>query len=408
MNLPYGFVVSGRLTFSSRILIGLCLCLSISGCMHSRHYAVVSAKDLGFPIVTRNCYKLVGYVSDKSSSYLSEEEIARSAGLAVKRYQKDFEQCLPDVFRNDGLPFVLHEVDSGSQTSFPLPIPVVMPVIVPQMTSTKGFAEYHIEIEQPDSKVVTSLRNAFIYSNSLSPWPVAFLCYNGVPDLPEGQSPEDYASRKHINSFLGKSLSSSVTPAHPNFSLLAYGIAVKLKELEDAGRVSAIGFERQKTPYRIIGCERKSGNGFSYEFSLEMVGGEGSLRAFRNVQKEFRDVIKADYLQAFPDTDDRSVVVDFPEYQLDEGRIKGRAVVLLIDITALTYDPDTRRGMIAIRIRPNQFEEARKWARANIESLVREKNVALSAGKVPDGAHYHLGREELKDGDILEIEFRAE
>ena len=50
----------------------------------------------------------------------------------------------------------------------------------------------------------------------------------------------------------------------------------------------------------------------------------------------------------------------------------------------------------------------RKWFRKIIETLARDRNIALVTGEIPPAAKFYLGREELKDGNVLEIEFRTE
>ena len=160
--------------------------------------------------------------------------------------------------------------------------------------------------------------------------------------------------------------------------------------------------------YNILRCERESGSDFAYHFVLELTGGDKSLRAFRSVQKEFRAAVKEDYVESFPSVDARTLFIDFPEYKLDNGKITGRAVVLTISVASLTYDPNTRTGKLAVKVNANQYEEARKWIRKNIETLARDKNIALTTGEIPPAAKFYLGREELKDGNVLEIEFKTE
>ena len=217
---------------------------------------------------------------------------------------------------------------------------------------------------------------------------------------------------------------------------LAYGVAATLKRLEDEGKVNAVKFQKMgahkrlsvnppvvksvdsgimankdagKSYYKILSCERESGNDFSYAFALKLTEeAQSSLRAFRSVQNEFRNALKEDYMEVFSHSDPRSLYVDFPVYRQNEDRIEGRAVVLTIAVVALSYDPNTRKGILAVRVNANQYEEARKWVRKNIETLARDKNIALTTGEIPPAAKFYLGREELKDGNILEVEFRTE
>lgn len=159
--------------------------------------------------------------------------------------------------------------------------------------------------------------------------------------------------------------------------------------------------------YSILACEREGGNDFAYKFELELKG-EKSLKSFRAVQREFREAIKEDYAESFAGARAASLYVEFPEYRQKGDRIEGRAVVLTINAVLLKYDPDTRTGVLAVQIGANQLEEARKYIRKNIETLARDKNIALVTGEIPPAAKFYLGREELKDGNILEIEFKTE
>ena len=133
-----------------------------------------------------------------------------------------------------------------------------------------------------------------------------------------------------------------------------------------------------------------------------------SLSAFRKIQQEFREAVKTDYAESFPGVKKDSLFVEFSKYKLDGGKIEGRAVVLTISVASLSYDPITRKGKLAVKVNANQYEEARKWIRKNIETLARDKNIALTTGEIPPAAKFYLGREDLKDGNILEIEFMTE
>lgn len=80
----------------------------------------------------------------------------------------------------------------------------------------------------------------------------------------------------------------------------------------------------------------------------------------------------------------------------------------IVQIQMMDYDPDTRKGRIAVEFAKGHYEEARLWARGNIETLVRDKNVALVTGNVPSQAKFYLGAERVRDGNVLEIEFETE
>ena len=138
-----------------------------------------------------------------------------------------------------------------------------------------------------------------------------------------------------------------------------------------------------------------------------MLNGEPSLQTFSAVQNVLANEIRSAYRQEHSGVDLYSLQIAFyPE--LVNGKIKGRAEVLTITLVSLTYDAYTRHGKMAARFNANQYEEARKWIRKNIETLARDKNIALVTGEIPPAAKFYLGREELKDGNVLEIEFKTE
>ncbi len=163
-------------------------------------------------------------------------------------------------------------------------------------------------------------------------------------------------------------------------------------------------------PYRIVSCKREYGKDFAWRFALELKG-DGQIPTIDAIQRELREFIKKDYVESVPGVKRTSLYVEFPEYELKNGKIEGRAVVLTISVTSLAYDPNTRRGKLAVKVvkmTDEQFETTRAWIRKNIETLARDKNIALTTGVIPPAARFYLGREELKDGNILEIEFKTE
>ena len=73
------------------------------------------------------------------------------------------------------------------------------------------------------------------------------------------------------------------------------------------------------------------------------------------------------------------------------------------------YDPDTRRGILRLRVAGTIPEDIlRTYVRANISAIVSEKNILLEAGMAPpSGARYKSLGESYDDG-ILTIEFEAD
>ena len=174
-------------------------------------------------------------------------------------------------------------------------------------------------------------------------------------------------------------------------------------------RISAAIKPLSTASYKMLKCERIAGSDFAYDFKLELtIKGAHDLAKFHALQQEFRAAIKNEYLKTFPHADRHSVYVDFPSYKLVDGKIEGRAIVLSMTVVNINYDPGTRKGMMSMKISSGQFAEARKYIRKNIETLARDKNIALTTGEIPPAAKFYLGREELKAGNIFEIEFKTE
>ena len=164
-----------------------------------------------------------------------------------------------------------------------------------------------------------------------------------------------------------------------------------------------------KPLYDILRCERNSGNVFSYDFTLALLDDKkGSFNDLRTVKNEFREIIKNDYMASTPGVNTCSIHVDFPEFRLEDGKIEGKAIVISMSIVSLNYDDSTHKGWLSARFGAGQYEEAREYVRSSIETLVRDKNIALVTGQLPPKATYYLGKEEVKDGNLLEVEFMAE
>ena len=166
--------------------------------------------------------------------------------------------------------------------------------------------------------------------------------------------------------------------------------------------------------YRTLSLKRDPGSDFAYSFDilvLEDEDGPGALAPAGGidaaVKREFRKVVLKDYAETFAVT---NVVVDFPVFERSaDGCIKGRALVISATPTALLdYDAHTRRGRMTVRFNTAiGTDAARAWARQNIESLARDKNILLTSGTRPPEGHYVSLGEKWRE-NTLEIEFKTE
>lgn len=202
------------------------------------------------------------------------------------------------------------------------------------------------------------------------------------------------------------------------YPVLASGVAKRIISLINASekiqshRVNYDSINRgpvaTSPKYEVMNLSRDKDNGFAYAFKFRLKdGADGGLLAMNAIKQELRQAIAADYVSAYGGNIG-DVRVDFPEFSMADTIIEGRAEVMRISVRSLRYDASTKKGAIAVQIGANRFEDARKWVRKNIETLAKDKNVALVTGEVPTAAQFYLGAERVLDGNVLEIEFETE
>lgn len=160
--------------------------------------------------------------------------------------------------------------------------------------------------------------------------------------------------------------------------------------------------------FRILSLQKEEGGDVGYRFKLEMLDETGGkLNAYRRVQHEFSALLREEVAKTFKG-DPRTLFLAFPTFKLNGMMVEGRAVALVMKPLSLSYNPTTRRGQISISLAANQFNVARRFARGTIEALARYSNIVVKDGEIPPAAKFYLGREEVKDGNVLEIEFMTE
>ena len=88
---------------------------------------------------------------------------------------------------------------------------------------------------------------------------------------------------------------------------------------------------------------------------------------------------------------------------------RGVAESLIPELDGLSYSAATRRGTVTMKLRPQaDLRRSKEFVRANISSIVCDKNVMLTAGeRPPDGARYRSLDETFANG-VLTVEFEAE
>jgi hypothetical protein len=194
---------------------------------------------------------------------------------------------------------------------------------------------------------------------------------------------------------------------------LTYGVAVKLKELEDSGKIDAMlkkkAAEVSTAPkHNIIRLDRDSDKTFTYSFELELVENPADFKkAWQTVLQDFAKSLKEDYVDAFPSADIASLEVSFSGFKRDGLRLNGTAAVLTLKPVSLEYNPHNRKGSMSVRFAEGQVSEASAWIRRNIKTLVRDKNIALTSGSLPSEGKFAITNEKI-DGNVMTIEFMVE
>lgn len=423
-----------------------------------RNFVTNDAKDYGLHFKTRYRYWVVDGKKEFSSQFARENpSVFSDEGIPIKvcTYQGALPSNSWYYHVLEGDDFFLHFLYFSCQMCTGW---TILPVYIRGSERTIPYAIKILGSKVPNTQLNVFERNDRI-AGGLIPI-VPFLCYNGNP------TPESFTQGRIFVTHEYKSGDSF--NAKSNFvKALVYGVAAKLKEMEDSGiindgvaknavavranidmqrkrmedeiknrqeqdrerrtyeaRSKMLALERQKhemtvgktlqehqieptprAPYHIVYLQRDGKSDFAYQFAMEL-NGEPSIQTFFGVQKIFVDEVRTAYLQEYPIADVSSLRISV-QPRLVNGRIEGRAEVLTITPTSLIYDANNRHGKLAVKFSSGQVDEARAWIRKNIETLARDKNIALTTGQLPPEATYYSLGEKIV-GNVMEIEFRTE
>ena len=434
---------------SKHIVALLCVCVAMSGCMHSRFVVAtdVPSQPVG-GMRTRYKYTIFG-------GSLDYQLWLNGSSNPQQHRHNDFVKACPDVFVDDGIPIVVDSRDIKNETwdpfgyrscvatseNVPKRLLYVLGLgLVPatygsqtesrctvRLLSSSTTSDSFMEFKRED--------NCFSPAFYMGPYPLLF--YNGMPDM-DGFDAQTI--RKTSNSGIG---SSGDVGIHEEFALerevVAHAVAFRLKEMEDSGQITDAMWQQalegrktrskhiaklavkrindgpdgkivrepqvQTPAYSLESLEWDEDNDYACSFVVKMKG-ECSLEAFFEVQAKFERSIREYYCRNHRKAKEDSLVV-VVRPNLNNGQIEGRAEVLTITPTSLSYDANTRRGKLSVRFNAGQAEEARKWIRTNIETLARDKNIALTTEQQPPQATYYLLGEKV-EGNVMEIEFKTE
>lgn len=394
----------------------------VGGCLSERRSVVPLVENVGGEVSTKYRYRLSCIYCDEMA-----EKVAFDNSVLGK-------QC-PRVFSATGLPFVLRINNIGKMTAEGAWTDILAVCTCGLVPFFQHCAiEYNCYVELADDAAI-KVPFGLISMNdkASSPLPTAYLFYNGAAEI-DGRRVFCESAKHLFEENSGMNLMFSMDPVIDfssqvgygygvkgfeikatalGWQALAYALAVTLKELEDSGKIDAMLMKRAAArslapPHSIVRLERNSDSAFSYSFGIEMSSAPSDMKAAaKSILREFSASVKEDYLDAHQSVDATSLIVSFSNLKINGLRLEGRASVLTIKPISLSYDANTRRGKLSVRFNAGQVEAARAWIRKNIETLARDKNIALVTGNPPPEATYYSLGEKI-EGDVMEIEFKTE
>lgn len=211
--------------------IGLCLIMLSNGCTFTRYTAIPQVKDCGPTISTRFKYRL--------EEYRLPKEIKASKEFSIKlagELRKTMVELCPNVFSDDGVPFVVSRGESKfSQVGLLSGLISFLTIrIIPQALHNYRDTKFSLDMSE-DETIYSSTEVKYIEDVAISLSPFAMFFYNGAPDVPSNMR-FWYVREYGVGTAQAWGDEPRIT-IEPNRKALAYAIAVKLKELEDSGRI---------------------------------------------------------------------------------------------------------------------------------------------------------------------------
>lgn len=412
-------------------IIIICYSIVLNGCFCSsfRDYTTVSTADVGGSISTKYRYRITS-IEGKLYDGIGFRIGCFAGGIGgVREYEintRDFKEKYPNVFSNSGIPMVIKVRptgdDSGDKYAWTplLAIPSLM--LFPILEHYSDKANVDLTMVE-DVAVKDGFEVERVSEKSKSLFLTGLIPFRGVPDCganrvywkcdtsigADGSTDADRREHYYLNSGL---------QLREGF---VYGVAAKLKELEDSGKIDAmlrkleeaklqwLEEAKLKAPeHRVVRLAHDVGGDFAYRFTFELL--EVPIdpnKAKSAVLQEFGETLKKEYVYSVPGAKQMPLAVNYTDVKIDGKLIQGRAIVFAMSIVSLSYDANTRRGKLSVRFNAGQAEEARTWIRKNIETLARDKNIALTTGTLPPEATYYSLGEKI-DGNVMEIEFKTE
>ena len=400
----------------------------VAGCYHARVVAASDAKDFGETVQTRFRYRLICEDNDDKDVWMTH----KFAGMTMcQRLQA----CQPTVFADDGIPVVLSFADllNDEAGDWTVALTYFSCGVFPALWLSHLHRRCDVSSAgQHLASVEICVRKGS--SGAPTPLPVLMFSWDDTPCFPSSRVFKLHDYKCCQMSYIYQDVATIA---------MAYGIAARLKEAEDSGKIderfaslatsaqslSDVAITQAKIQadrmtrhgafalpvetgavqsFEIVRCDNEKQKDFAYEFTLKKRdGGAVSLADYGAMRTAFRSAIRSHYVSLHPKINPRTLVIDFTDYALKEDVVTGRVAVLTISPESITYDAASRRGIISIRIGDGQFDDARRWIRRNLSSLANRNNIAANGDTVPQGALFYSESEEMRDG-ILNVSFKTE
>ena len=406
------------------IIMPICFCLALSGCFSGsfRSYTIVSTDDFGDRISTKYRYKIKDAegLFHLMSGYDDQNNLLfNDKSYALKRVMTKY----PYVFSDSGIPVAvkISSTESWVRNRWTLLLTIFSVTLFPEINSSSVELSFDVMIaDDVETRDYFSIKSAQDSARGI--FPTALIPFGGMPDCGAkrvyGQSDTVVGSDTAVCNYRKR-----LFKQNSGFYLegFAYGVVAKLKAMEDSGKIDAMlqrleaaklqrleAAKLRAPAHRVVRLVHDAESDFACRFTLELL--EMPLdpdKAKVAVLKEFGESLKEEYVGSVCGAKQMALAVNYTDVKMDGKLIHGRASVLAMSLVSLSYDASTRYGKLSVRFNAGQDKEAREWIRKNIETLARDKNIALVTGQLPPAATYYSLSEKV-DGNVMTIEFRTE
>lgn len=214
---------------TGRIFLGAFLLALAAGCSNVRFSAVPKVENLGEPIATKYTYRLAGYK-------------VRGKPIEFAEIKEAYEAAYPSVFSDDGFPIELHEREVRNRDAdheWTVLLSLGSAFVLPYVKNEKKDLDFDVTVLSSDSPRehceihIERAEAVTMFS------PLGCFFWNGRPDTGGYRCfAKTVFNEGHYDSHR----------VEINRLAMGYGVAVRLKQLEAAGRIIPAKFKRKAPP----------------------------------------------------------------------------------------------------------------------------------------------------------------